>query len=115
MARLSTVLRSSESTFGPGNSEKGGGFSEDFAKRRLELALSIIMTARGVPCIYYGTEQYAANFTKNTSGQVGSDPYNREMMPSFDQSYPLYGMIKKLADLRKRVKPFKKVVTSKNG
>jgi hypothetical protein len=32
------------------------------------------MTVRGIPAIYYGTEHYAANFTSNSFGQVGSDP-----------------------------------------
>jgi len=100
MARFSTALRSSERTFGSGNNEQGGGFSEDFAKKRLELAVAVIMSVRGIPCIYYGTEQYAANFTENAFGQIGSDPYNREMMPSFSKSSDLYGIIKKLADLR---------------
>ncbi len=101
MARFSTALRSSNTTFGPGNTEAGGGFDEEFAKRRLEMAIAVIMTVRGIPCIYYGTEHYAADFTMNPFGQVGSDPYNREMMPSFDQNSRLYGMIRTLADLRR--------------
>ena len=96
MPRFSTALRSSERTFGSGNNEQGGGFSKDFAKKRLELAVAVIMSVRGIPCIYYGTEQYAANFTENAFGQVGSDPYNREMMPSFSKSSDLYGIIKKM-------------------
>jgi len=101
MARISTALRSNAATFGPGNSEQGGNQSEAFAKKRLDLGLVVTMTVRGIPAIYYGTEQYAANFTTNAFGQVGSDPYNREIMPSFDQSTEAFGIIKALADLRK--------------
>lgn len=101
MARISTALRSNASTFGPGNSEQGGNQSADFAKKRVELGLVVTMTVRGIPAIYYGTEQYAANFTTNAFGQVGSDPYNREKMPSFDETTEAFGIIKALADLRK--------------
>ena len=59
------------------------------------------MTSRGIPCIYYGTEHYAANFSVNGFGQEGNDPFNREMMPSFDTTTPAYQIIKKLSKLRK--------------
>ena len=45
---------------------------------RLHEAMAFILTARGIPCIYYGTEQYLHN---DTSG--GTDPYNRPMMADF--------------------------------
>ncbi len=45
----------------------------------LELALVLLMTARGVPCIYYGCEQYLHNDTEG-----GRDPYNRPMMETWD-------------------------------
>lgn len=99
--RLSTVLRSDATNFGPGKDKWGGRQSVPFAQDRVELGLALIMTSRGVPCIYYGTEHYAANFTTNGFGQVGNDPYNREMMPSFDTNTPAYQMIKKLSKLRK--------------
>ncbi|MFA0520623.1 cyclomaltodextrin glucanotransferase, partial [Vibrio sp. 10N.222.55.E8] len=82
---ISTALRSTARTFGPGNNEAGGGQSEAFAKKRVDLGLVATMTVRGIPAIYYGTEHYSANFTTNAFGQVGSDPYNREVMPSFAQ------------------------------
>lgn len=58
MPRINTVLRSS------------AGFSEAYAAARTDLGLAITMTVRGVPCIYYGTEHYAANFATNSFGQV---------------------------------------------
>lgn len=63
---------------------------------RLHQALAFILTQRGVPCIYYGTEQYLHN---DTSG--GGDPYNRPMMPGFSTTATAYTLIKKLSDLRR--------------
>lgn len=63
---------------------------------RLALALGLIMTCRGIPCIYYGTEQYIYN---NTNG--GHDPYNRPMMENWNQDTPIYQMIQKLSKLRR--------------
>lgn len=41
----------------------------------LHLALVLLLTLRGIPCLYYGCEQYLHNDTKG-----GEDPYNRPMM-----------------------------------
>jgi glycosidase len=65
-------------------------------KNRLHEALAFIQTARGIPAIYYGTEQYLHN---DTSG--GTDPYNRPMMPGFDPITTAYKLIGKLARLRR--------------
>lgn len=100
MARISTALRSSASTFGPGNNEAGGNQSEAFAQQRVNLGLVATMTVRGIPAIYYGTEHYSANFTQNAFGQVGSDPYNREKMPSFSQDTQAFKIIQALTELR---------------
>lgn len=63
---------------------------------RLHQAIAFIQTARGIPCLYYGTEQYLFN---NTSG--GDDPYNRPQMTSFSTTTAAYSLVKKLSDLRK--------------
>ncbi|MCX5784707.1 MAG: alpha-amylase family glycosyl hydrolase [Elusimicrobia bacterium] len=63
---------------------------------RLRLALGLIMTCRGTPCIYYGTEQYLHN---DTNG--GADPYNRPMMERWDATTPAFKLIKALAQVRK--------------
>ncbi|HDY8882393.1 TPA: cyclomaltodextrin glucanotransferase, partial [Klebsiella pneumoniae] len=88
-------------TFGPGNNEAGGGQSEAFAQKRINLGLVATMTIRGIPAIYYGTEHYAANFTANSFGQVGSDPFNREKMMSFDTDSEAFSIINVLSNLRK--------------
>ena len=65
-------------------------------KNRLHEALAFLLTCRGVPVIYYGTEQYLHNDTNS-----GNDPYNRPMMSSFDTTTTAYQLIGKLAGLRK--------------
>ena len=62
----------------------------------LHLAVSLIMTSRGIPCIYYGTEQYLHN---DTNG--GNDPYNRPMMESWDTTTPLYKLLQLFSKLRR--------------
>jgi len=59
--------------------------------RKVDIALSVLLTSRGVPNIYYGTEQYLTG---------NGDPNNRKMMPSFDRQTRAYQIIKKLANLR---------------
>ncbi|MFI2857778.1 alpha-amylase family glycosyl hydrolase [Paenibacillus sp. JSM ZJ436] len=62
------------------------------SNRKLEQALAFTLTSRGVPAIYYGTEQYMAG---------GNDPNNRARIPSFSTTTTAYNVIKKLAPLRK--------------
>lgn len=62
---------------------------------QLHLSLAFLLTVRGTPCIYYGTEQYLHN---DTSG--GGDPYNRPMMNSWNQTTTAYQVINKLSTLK---------------
>ncbi|MBI5536306.1 MAG: cyclomaltodextrin glucanotransferase [Deltaproteobacteria bacterium] len=64
---------------------------------RFRMANLLIMTARGIPCIFYGSEQLLHN---DTNG--GNDPYNRPMMEKWDTDSPLYRELRILADLRRR-------------
>ncbi len=64
--------------------------------RNLHMALALLMTSRGIPCIYYGTEQYLHN---DTNG--GADPYNRPMMENWDTNNPLFQDIQLLSKLRR--------------
>ena len=66
------------------------------SQTRLHQALAFILTQRGIPCIYYGTEQYLVN---NTNG--GGDPYNRPMMNSFNTSTTAYTLTNRLSTLRR--------------
>jgi cyclomaltodextrin glucanotransferase len=65
----------------------------------LHLAIGLVMTCRGIPCIYYGTEQYLHN---DTNG--GDDPYNRPIMDKWDMDTPLYQAINLFSKLR-RINP----------
>ena len=60
--------------------------------RKVDMALAVLLTSRGVPNIYYGTEQYMTG---------NGDPNNRKMMTSFNRSTRAYQVIKKLSSLRK--------------
>jgi len=62
----------------------------------LELATVLLLTLRGIPCLFYGTEQYLVNNTKG-----GNDPYNRPMMTSWETGSRLSEIIRRLALLRK--------------
>jgi glycosidase len=87
------------------SSRIGKGMSEDFAKQRLDMGVALVMTMPGVPVVYYGTEQYTANFTETSfMGQVkvGEDPYNREMMPVFNNTTRAAKLMKALSALRKQ-------------
>ena len=61
----------------------------------LDIATCLIMTMRGIPCLYYGYEQYLHN---DTDG--GGDPYNRPMMEKWDNTTPAFHITKRLSDER---------------
>jgi len=61
----------------------------------LHQALALLLMTRGVPIVYYGTEQYLHDDTRS-----GEDPYTRAWMSSFDQSSRGYALIRKLIALR---------------
>jgi cyclomaltodextrin glucanotransferase len=62
----------------------------------LRLAMVLLMTTRGIPCIYYGTEQYLHD---DTDG--GNDPYNRPMMEKWDTDTDVYRCIRLLSGVRR--------------
>ncbi|GAA0662427.1 alpha-amylase family glycosyl hydrolase [Natronoarchaeum mannanilyticum] len=67
------------------------GEDELWSAANTDMALAVLLTSRGVPLIYYGTEQYMTG---------GGDPTNRKPMETFDRSTNAYGIIQKLSDLR---------------
>lgn len=68
-------------------------FKTAFANnRKLEQALAFTLTSRGVPAIYYGTEQYM---------EGTGDPDNRGKMTSFSTATTAYKLVARLAPLRK--------------
>lgn len=68
--------------------------------QRLRTALTFEMTTRGIPVIYYGTEQ-----ADDGDGQGGEVPiankHNRKDMSSFDEDATIYRHIQRLAALKK--------------
>jgi hypothetical protein len=58
--------------------------------------MAFILTARGIPIVYYGDEQYLHNDTNK-----GVDPYTRPWMSSFDQKSVGFQLVQKLTALRK--------------
>ena len=66
---------------------------------RVDMGLALILTCRGTPCIYYGTEQYLHD---DTNG--GADPYNRPMMEKWETDTPAFRLVKKLAAVRRENK-----------
>lgn len=61
----------------------------------MRLALGLLLTSRGVPIIYYGTEQSLHNDTNN-----GDDPYDRPWMSSFDETGTTFKLIQRLIEVR---------------
>jgi hypothetical protein len=74
------------------------------AAERLDAALVFLMTARGIPCLYYGTEQ---------DFDGGRDPFNREDMfdgefeqgasegDNFDMTHRRFQLVARLNNLRR--------------
>lgn len=68
--------------------------------RRLRLAMTFIFAARGIPDVYYGTEQayYGDGRPKEYVGIANEQ--NREMLNSYDQNHPMYKYIQRLSQVR---------------
>jgi cyclomaltodextrin glucanotransferase len=58
----------------------------------LDVATCLVMTMRGIPCLYYGYEQYLHN---DTNG--GNDPYNRPMMEKWDTDSRAFHFTRRLS------------------
>jgi len=70
-------------------------------EKALAQALTVLFTSRGIPIVYYGTEQYLHD---DTAG--GGDPYDRPWMNSFDQNSGGYKLIQSLSALRAKYPAF---------
>ncbi len=101
MEDLSSVVSSTSTDFDEVNDQVTFMDSHDMSRfmtlsgnnaRALENAYVIMLTSRGVPNIYYGSEQYMTG---------SADPYNRGDMTSFSTASTAYQVISKIAPLRK--------------
>ena len=70
--------------------------SKGVSDELLRLAHVLIMTCRGIPCVYYGAEQYLHD---DTDG--GQDPYNRPMMARWEPT-EMTRILRLLSEERKR-------------
>lgn len=104
MVDLDTAVQRTESSFTWQNQQVNFVDNHDIVRflsahnntTRLDQAQVFVLTARGVPTIYYGDEQYLHNDTNS-----GNDPYNRPMMTTFSETTRGFQIVKKLSDLRK--------------
>lgn len=71
----------------------------DDSYQRLRSALTFLLTSRGVPVIYYGTEQ-AADGNGNPNENPIANKDNREDMTSFDQTHTMYRHIQRLTEIK---------------
>lgn len=69
--------------------------------QKLRLALTFIFTTRGIPDVYYGTEQecYGGGLPTEWAGIANKE--NREVMPGFSEDGNIYQYIQRLTQLRK--------------
>lgn len=67
-------------------------FSTGSNNSRTNQALVALLTSRGIPAVYYGTEHYMSG---------DGDPYCRGMMSNFDTNSTAFNIISKLSALRK--------------
>ena len=77
---------------------------------QVTLALGLLFTLQGIPCLYYGTEQGLSG-TVDGSGQpdLGANESSREALwgkpNAFDTAAAVFQQIRKLSDLRRREPP----------
>lgn len=67
-------------------------FSRTYNEDKVNIAHALLLTSRGVPTVYYGSEHYM---------EGGQDPENRKDMETFSKNSNSYKIISKLANLRK--------------
>jgi alpha-amylase len=77
--------------------------SDEDAKRQiLRSALSYILTANGIPCIYYNTENHTIGDPALPSGHMIKGDYARYDMPDFvTEGKPTFDLIRDLAAMRR--------------
>lgn len=101
MYDLKSVFTSTDSDFDEVNNQVTFIDNHDLSRfytlsssnqRKVDQAYAVLLTSRGVPTIYYGTEQYLSGT---------ADPDNRKDMPAFSKTTNAYKVISKIAPLRK--------------
>lgn len=67
-------------------------FSRTYNEDKVDIAHVLLLTSRGIPTVYYGSEHYM---------EGGQDPENRKDLETFSKDSDSYKIISKLANLRK--------------
>ena len=70
--------------------------------QKLRLALTFIFTVRGIPDVYYGTEQECFGGGIPTEWAGIANKENREMMPGFSENGNIYKYIQRLNQIRSK-------------
>lgn len=65
---------------------------------KLRMALVFLYCVRGIPIVYYGTEQALGGDWRCTDSLVND--VNRQMMPGYDETTPLFTWIRRLNEIR---------------
>lgn len=79
----------------------------DDSYEKLRLGMTFLFTIRGIPDVYYGTEQAHFGSGVRTEYTGIANKENREVMSSFDESNINYQHIKRLAEIRKEYEPLR--------
>lgn len=69
--------------------------------QKMRLALTFLFTVRGVPDVYYGTEQNCYGGGRPTEWAGIANKENREVMPGFSEDGNMFKTIQRLAEIRK--------------
>jgi cyclomaltodextrin glucanotransferase len=87
--------------------QKLGVQSDAERERRLDLATVLLMTVRGIPIIFYGDEQYLAEYEDRHDtppryiNTDNDDPFNRVGMTRWSEDQPAFKIVQTLARLRR--------------
>ena len=87
--------------------QKLGVSGEAERERRLDLALTLLLTVRGIPILLYGDEQYLAYYADQATPPAddintgNDDPYNRVGMQQWNMGTPAFKLTSALANLRR--------------
>lgn len=69
--------------------------------QKMRLALTFMFTVRGIPDVYYGTEQLCYGGGHPTEWAGIANKENREVMPGFGQDGNMFQTIQRLTEIRK--------------
>ncbi len=87
--------------------QKLGVAAEAERERRLDLAMTLLLTVRGIPIVLYGDEQYLAYYADQATpppddiNTGNDDPYNRVGMQQWNEDTPAFRLTATLANLRR--------------